>query len=105
MVSSAVSSGLLRKQPSRLQGRAPASLQIASPVLHWNVKIPLLSPVASSSSTPTEQIYHPAAAKPREIMFMLPQPESKSTVFKTWHHPAAPFCSHPAPMVLSFLPA
>ncbi|KAK4766886.1 hypothetical protein SAY86_014637 [Trapa natans] len=101
MVSSAVSSELLRKQPSRLRQRAPASLRIASPVLHWNAAIPLLSPVASSS-TRTEQIYHPTAARPREIM--LRQPESKSTVFKTWHHPAASFCSDPAPMVFSFSP-
>ncbi|KAK4773243.1 hypothetical protein SAY87_028262 [Trapa incisa] len=94
MISSAVSSGPLRQQPSRLQRRPPASLRIASLVLHWNVAIPLLSPVASSS-TPTKLIHHPEAARPREVL--LPQPESKNVL-------AAPFCSDPPPMKFSVLP-
>ncbi|XP_010024003.2 splicing factor, arginine/serine-rich 19 [Eucalyptus grandis] len=46
-----------RRQPSRLQRRAPASLQIASPASQqWNVAIPLLSPLASSPTSPPTRL-------------------------------------------------
>ncbi|GMN53470.1 hypothetical protein TIFTF001_022606 [Ficus carica] len=98
------------RQPSRLQRRAPASLQI-SPVSDWNVAIPLLSPLASPSSPPA------AAAPPK------PKPKPKPldrtadaksrdadsdkppvVVFKKWQHPAAPFCCEPPPPVRPFVP-
>ncbi|KAL3727055.1 hypothetical protein ACJRO7_031890 [Eucalyptus globulus] len=100
-----------RRQPSRLQRRAPASLQIASPASQqWNVAIPLLSPLASSPTSPPTRLADlrsssaaPATggARARED-----QPEKKpaAIAFKKWQHPAAPFCYEPAPRKLSFVP-
>ncbi|OWM68117.1 uncharacterized protein At4g14450, chloroplastic-like [Punica granatum] len=96
--------GSRRRQPSRLQRRAPASLQIAAPASHWNVAIPLLSPLASSPTSP-ELIDRPAVA---EEVRLREDPradqERKPVVFKTWQHPAAPFCYEPAPLKPSFVP-
>ncbi|KAK4427743.1 putative protein, chloroplastic [Sesamum alatum] len=39
-----------RRQSTRLQRRAPASIQI-SPVTEWNVAIPLLSPLVQSPTS------------------------------------------------------
>ncbi|CAH1412316.1 unnamed protein product [Lactuca virosa] len=41
-----------KRQPSRLQRRAPASIQV-TPVGHWNVAIPLLSPLVLSPEVKT----------------------------------------------------
>ncbi|CAL0321151.1 unnamed protein product [Lupinus luteus] len=82
-------------QPSRLQKRAPSSLQINREV-EWNVAIPLLSPLASSPpSLPVET--KSQEPKPAET-------EKVAVTFKKWQHPAAPFCYEPAPMVPSFVP-
>ncbi|KAL2325081.1 hypothetical protein Fmac_024139 [Flemingia macrophylla] len=82
-------------QPSRLQRRAPSSLEINRGV-QWNVAIPLLSPLASSPP-PIEMDLKP----PQEP----PQPEKPtSSSFKKWQHPAAPFCCEPPPMVPPFVP-
>ncbi|KAF7847172.1 hypothetical protein BT93_L2444 [Corymbia citriodora subsp. variegata] len=102
-----------RRQPSRLQRRAPASLQIASHASQqWNVAIPLLSPLASSPTSPplTARLADRSSAPPagagggarqREE-----QPEKKpaAAAYKKWQHPAAPFCYEPAPRKPSFVP-
>ncbi|KAG5078266.1 hypothetical protein JHK82_056961 [Glycine max] len=83
-----------RRQPSRLQRRAPSSLQINRAV-EWNVAIPLLSPLASS---PTPIELKPPQEPPQR------EPEKVTLSFKKWQHPAAPFCYEPAPMVPPFVP-
>ncbi|KAK8684682.1 hypothetical protein V6N13_040698 [Hibiscus sabdariffa] len=95
----AVNGGAVR-QPSRLQRRAPASLQI-SPVSTWNIAIPLLSPLASSPPSIDRREDPPRQEqKPRQIQ----KTEPEKLVFKMWQHPAAPFCYEPAPMLPSFVP-
>ncbi|PON32321.1 hypothetical protein PanWU01x14_362290 [Parasponia andersonii] len=96
------SGACLRRQPSRLQRRAPASLQI-SPVSDWNVAIPLLSPLASPSSSP-KALDRTAENKSREDQRRLVAEPDKPIVFKKWQHPAAPFCYEPAPLVRPFVP-
>ncbi|XP_039067845.1 uncharacterized protein At4g14450, chloroplastic-like [Hibiscus syriacus] len=89
-----------RRQPSRLQRRAPASLQI-SPVSSWNIAIPLLSPLASSPPSFDRMEESPRQEQPpRQIQ----KKESEKLVFKMWQHPAAPFCYEPAQLVPSFVP-
>ncbi|KAK4755695.1 hypothetical protein SAY87_009452 [Trapa incisa] len=99
-------SGAPLKQKSRLKRRAPPSLQIACPTsCHWNVAIPLLSPLAASPTSPelidrpeSEDVRSPEASRASEN-------EKKPIVFKMWQHPAAPFCYDPAPLKPSFVPA
>ncbi|KAL5068311.1 hypothetical protein RYX36_019198 [Vicia faba] len=82
-------------QTSRLQKRAPSSLQINRP-LDWNVAIPLLSPLASSPPPqPDPSQRHQGSTA---------EPEKDVVTFKNWQHPAAPFCYEPAPMVPPFVP-
>ncbi|KAK7279209.1 hypothetical protein RJT34_24255 [Clitoria ternatea] len=84
-----------RRQPSRLQSRAPSSLQINRAV-DWNVAIPLLSPLASSPPPPP-----PPKEEPPQQRRQNSEPE-KAVVFKKWQHPAAPFCYEPASLVKPF---
>ncbi|GMI72027.1 hypothetical protein like AT4G14450 [Hibiscus trionum] len=86
-----------RRQPSRLQRRAPASLQI-SPVSSWNIAIPLLSPLASSPPSIDRREEPPRQEQPSR------QIQKTEPVFKMWQHPAAPFCYEPAQLVPSFVP-
>ncbi|KAL6522734.1 hypothetical protein OROHE_016581 [Orobanche hederae] len=83
-----------RRKPNRLQRRAPASLQI-SPVMEWNVAIPLLSPLVQSPTSDinrTVQIQScPGSNKESAAAAAAENP------MKTWQHPAAPFCYEPAP--------
>ncbi|KAI6693436.1 hypothetical protein NL676_021146 [Syzygium grande] len=102
------------RQPSRLQRRAPASLQIASPASRqWNVAIPLLSPLASSPTSPRLA----ADRSPPSPSSSAPPPpaagaggakqrggEEPAVAFKKWQHPAAPFCYEPAQRKASFIP-
>ncbi|RDY09635.1 putative protein, chloroplastic, partial [Mucuna pruriens] len=81
-----------RRQPSRLQSRAPSSLQINRAV-DWNVAIPLLSPLASSPPPPPP----PQKEEPPQ------QRQPEKVVFKKWQHPAAPFCYEPASVVPPFV--
>uniref|UniRef100_A0A803Q755 Uncharacterized protein n=1 Tax=Cannabis sativa TaxID=3483 RepID=A0A803Q755_CANSA len=99
-----------RRQPSRLQRRAPASLQI-SPVSDWNVAIPLLSPLVSPSS-PKTLVDRTVENKSRDDHHHLHHHQrlrqssesEKPIVFKKWQHPAAPFCYDSTPLVRPFVP-
>ncbi|KAL2920400.1 hypothetical protein RDABS01_011891 [Bienertia sinuspersici] len=72
-----------QREPSRLQRRAPASIQV-NRTIDWNVAIPLLSPLDSSSSS---------INRAAEIQHSAPQvtDPTMQVVFKKWQHPAAPF--------------
>ncbi|CAK7327220.1 unnamed protein product [Dovyalis caffra] len=87
-----------RSQPSRLQQRRPASLQISPASSCWNAAIPLLSPLNTSPTA--------IDMKSREVTPPPPRSQGteadKSVVFKKWQHPAAPFCYEPAPFKPSF---
>ncbi|KAK8511174.1 hypothetical protein V6N13_013593 [Hibiscus sabdariffa] len=96
----ASSNGDDRRQPSRLQRRAPASLQI-SPVSSWNIAIPLLSPLASSPPSIDRREESPSSEQPPR---QSQKTEPEKLVFKMWQHPAAPFCYEPAQLVPSFVP-
>ncbi|XP_054807949.1 uncharacterized protein At4g14450, chloroplastic [Prosopis cineraria] len=85
-----------QQQPSRLQMRAPSSLQV-NRSCDWNVAIPLLSPLASSP--PPAKLVAPATEREEARQVDLSQqqqrqqgPEPEKVVFKKWQHPAAPFC-------------
>ncbi|XVE81790.1 hypothetical protein DITRI_Ditri15bG0094200 [Diplodiscus trichospermus] len=93
-----------RRQPSRLQRRAPASLQI-NPVSSWNVAIPLLSPVASSPPSIDRRTTEKREEPPRQEQQRPSQgTEPEKIVFKMWQHPAAPFSYKPSSLVPSFVP-
>ncbi|KAG7996813.1 hypothetical protein I3843_01G180200 [Carya illinoinensis] len=93
-----------RRQPSRLQRRAPASLQISTPSSTWNVAIPLLSPLAASPTSPKLVTDRTVDMRPREESRQLCSEPEKLVSFKKWQHPAAPFCYEPAPRVRPFVP-
>ncbi|RVW58002.1 hypothetical protein CK203_113097 [Vitis vinifera] len=76
------SAGVNRRPPSRLQRRAPSSLQI-SPAADWKVAIPLLSPLATSPSSP-KLIDRTAEVKPKEEPRQMK--EGEKPVFKKWQH-------------------
>ncbi|GMH28528.1 hypothetical protein Nepgr_030371 [Nepenthes gracilis] len=85
-----------RRQPSRLQRRAPASIQVNRS--EWNVAIPLLSPLASSPP-PNRLFDQTAEMESRQGHHQLPSgSEQKPAPFKKWQHPAAPFFYEPAPL-------
>ncbi|KAL9390006.1 hypothetical protein Peur_018611 [Populus x canadensis] len=99
------SSAAARSQPSRLQRRRPASLQISpasssssSSSSCWKVAIPLLSPLITS----------PTAIDMKSREDPQPPPRSQGTegekpvVFTKWQHPAAPLCYEPAKFKPSF---
>ncbi|XP_057732775.1 uncharacterized protein At4g14450, chloroplastic-like [Arachis stenosperma] len=89
-------------QPSRLQRRAPSSLQINRAV-DWNVAIPLLSPLTSSPTT--QQPDHPKPQDPPQRHHDSPaEKKTAAAAFMKWQHPAAPFFYEPAPGVPSFVP-
>ncbi|OIW01437.1 hypothetical protein TanjilG_11155 [Lupinus angustifolius] len=90
------SAGNRRQQPSRLQSRAPSSLQINRNV-NWNVAIPLLSPLASSPPPLDLKAEEPPHPPPRRQ-----SGEQEKVVFKKWQHPAAPFCYEPPKAVPRF---
>ena len=93
-----------RRQPSRLQRHAPASLQI-SPVSSWNVAIPLLSPLVASPPAIDGRTSETSEEPPRQEKQRQSQiKEPEKLVFKKWQHPAAPLCYEPAPLVPSFVP-
>nr|GMD69802.1 uncharacterized protein At4g14450, chloroplastic-like [Ipomoea batatas] len=88
-----------RRQSSRLQRKAPASIQINRST-DWNVAIPLLSPLITSpdSSDLTAAIKscsNSSGKKDESREAEKPQ----TVVFKKWQHPAAPFSYDPAPFL------
>lgn len=83
--------GSQSESPTRLQSRAPASIDIKQ-ASNWNVAIPLLSPLVSPSSCGSsgkEDVLLMAENKARE--------EAKGPTFTKWQHPAAPFYYGPVP--------
>ncbi|KAJ9154192.1 hypothetical protein P3X46_027554 [Hevea brasiliensis] len=85
-------------QPSRLQSRRPASLQINPPSSScWNAAIPLLSPLATSPvaiDRMAEMKSREDHQQPSQRRNQRSEPE-KVAVFKKWQHLAAPFCCEP----------
>ncbi|KAI3756738.1 hypothetical protein L1987_56561 [Smallanthus sonchifolius] len=91
-----------RVQPSRLQRRAPASIQV-TPVSNWNVAIPLLSPLATSPDAKRNCIDINEEECRRVVNSdnkSVPESEKVPIVCKKWQHPAAPFFYEPAPTLL-----
>ncbi|KMT15696.1 hypothetical protein BVRB_3g056810 [Beta vulgaris subsp. vulgaris] len=88
-----------RRQSSRLQRRAPASIEVKR-CSDWNVAIPLLSPLACSppSINRTTEIDSRFEAAPQTTSSKFEHP----VVFKKWQHPAAPFCYDIAPSIANF---
>ncbi|CAN4091175.1 unnamed protein product [Withania somnifera] len=87
------------RNPSRLQRRAPASIQINRST-DWNVAIPLLSPLITSPEegagnlkSAINRISNTKEEVKKEVT------EKPVIVFKKWQHPAAPFCHEPAPLI------
>ncbi|XP_051129731.1 uncharacterized protein At4g14450, chloroplastic-like [Andrographis paniculata] len=77
------------RQPSRLQRRAPAMIQI-NPVTEWNVAIPLLSPLVQSPDNLRAEI-EASANRDKETVAAAEKPAAAAVVVKKWQHPAAPF--------------
>ncbi|KAI4317987.1 hypothetical protein L6164_025803 [Bauhinia variegata] len=94
-------SGAGSRQPSRLQRRAPSSLQI-NRSCEWNVAIPLLSPLATSPTAVEQKPAPKEDSRQQEARHQ--SAEAEKVVFKTWQHPAAPFCYEPASLVRPFVP-
>ncbi|KAK4266110.1 hypothetical protein QN277_027079 [Acacia crassicarpa] len=89
-----------QQQPSRLQMRAPSSLQV-NRSYDWNVAIPLLSPLASSP--PPVKLGAPATEREEARQQQRQQEaEPEKVVFKKWQHPAAPFCYEQASVAPPF---
>ncbi|PIN03263.1 hypothetical protein CDL12_24214 [Handroanthus impetiginosus] len=85
-----------RRQPSRLQSKAPASIQI-SPVTEWNVAIPLLSPLVQSPTSDIPTVDIKSCSSSNKEPAAAGATEKPVVVLKKWQHPAAPFCYEPAP--------
>ncbi|KAK6929811.1 hypothetical protein RJ641_003905 [Dillenia turbinata] len=97
-----------RRQSSRLQRRAPASIQI-TPVSDWKVAIPLLSPLATSPSSPPRNLTSEIKSKEisqsqQSFSAAAAAAADQKPVFKKWQHPAAPFCYESAPLMPPFVP-
>lgn len=90
------SSVISRRQSTRLQSRAPSSLQINRAV-EWNVAIPLLSPLASSPPPPPLPVKREEPPQQQRR-----QSDPEKIVFKKWQHPAAPFCCETASVIRPF---
>ncbi|KAI3804280.1 hypothetical protein L1987_25701 [Smallanthus sonchifolius] len=91
-----------RTQPSRLQRRAPASIQV-TPVSNWNVAIPLLSPLATSPDAKRNCIEiskEECRIAVSSDVKSVSESEKAPIVCKKWQHPAAPFFYEPAPTLL-----
>ncbi|CAN4120480.1 unnamed protein product [Withania somnifera] len=86
-----------RRNPSRLQLRAPASIQINRST-DWNIAIPLLSPLITSpvddDAGNLKSAINRLSNTKEDVKKEIPV-----IVFKKWQHPAAPFCHEPAPFV------
>ncbi|KAF9612123.1 hypothetical protein IFM89_038306 [Coptis chinensis] len=96
-----------KKRSSRLQKRAPASIQVQPASgfsSEWKVAIPLLSPLILSPASP------PPKDHTLDIKLSSAMQESRQDgqidkpSFKLWQHPAAPFHYEPTPFKQSFVP-
>ncbi|KAK1418847.1 hypothetical protein QVD17_27994 [Tagetes erecta] len=85
-----------KSQPSRLQRRAPASIQV-TPATQWNVAIPLLSPLVTSPEVKRNCVN--SNSNSNSDNRIVSEPEKVPIVCKKWQHPAAPFYYEPAPMM------
>ncbi|KAK1430416.1 hypothetical protein QVD17_13126 [Tagetes erecta] len=91
-----------RTQKSRLQRRAPASIQV-TPVTNWNVAIPLLSPLITSPDAKRNCV--DVSDDDRRVVncdnkSVVSETEKAPIVCKKWQHPAAPFYYEPATTTL-----
>ncbi|KAM3356522.1 putative protein, chloroplastic-like [Capsicum galapagoense] len=91
-----------RRNPSRLQRRAPASIQINRST-DWNVAIPLLSPLITSPvddegnlKFAINRLANSSNINSSNNSNKKEEVVKKEVVFKKWQHPAAPFCHEPA---------
>uniref|UniRef100_A0A7N0V6Q4 Uncharacterized protein n=1 Tax=Kalanchoe fedtschenkoi TaxID=63787 RepID=A0A7N0V6Q4_KALFE len=100
-------------QSTRLQRRAPTSLQITAPARTWNVAIPLLSPIAASLVGHNRDMAKIASSGPEEEDEVMQKKRNiisrgydekkndnkaekfeqakKTVLLKKWQHPKAPF--------------
>lgn len=86
-----------RRQPNRLQMRAPASLQI-SPAAEWKAAIPLLSPLVQSPTSDDPKLEVRSCSNSGcETSAAVSVAEKPGVVMKKWQHPAAPFGYEPVP--------
>ncbi|KAJ4959162.1 hypothetical protein NE237_026273 [Protea cynaroides] len=102
-----------KRTPTRLQRRAPASIQVNKPssvAADWKVAIPLLSPLILSPVSPNPKIGDQSVElksrnEPSRKDFQSPEPEPEKAIFNLWQHPASPFHYDPAnSLVPSFVP-
>ncbi|CAN4097615.1 unnamed protein product [Withania somnifera] len=97
-----ISSSVNPRQPSRLQRRAPTSIQVDR-VTDWNVAIPLLSPLITSptsiESDNLKAAINALSSSVNKEEVKKEHTEKPVMVFKKWQHPAAPFCYEPAQLV------
>ncbi|XP_057771360.1 uncharacterized protein At4g14450, chloroplastic-like [Salvia miltiorrhiza] len=101
MADSGNSKSAARRQPNRLQRRAPASLQI-SPVTEWKAAIPLLSPLVQSPTSDDATIEVRSctnSGSETSAAAAVAAAEKPGMVMKKWQHPAAPFGYEPAPFM------
>lgn len=85
------------QEATRLQRRAPSSIQISRPA-SWNVAIPLLSPLVSPCLEQVDVLM--GENKAREDA----RSRDKPATFTKWKHPAAPFCYGPVQRTTPFVP-
>ncbi|CAL5337467.1 unnamed protein product [Camellia sinensis] len=100
MAETPMSSGS-RRPPSRLQRRAPASIQV-NPASDWKTAIPLLSPLITSPPPYDQTVEMKSCNNQHHHHNQGTEPE-KPMVFKKWQHPAAPFCYEPPPPLVPFV--
>ncbi|XP_010262271.1 PREDICTED: uncharacterized protein At4g14450, chloroplastic-like [Nelumbo nucifera] len=108
------------RSPTRLQEKAPASIQVsrASFSSGWKIAIPLLTPLVVSPTSPNTtqwmvEVLRTSSSSSsssscsgeesrQQQQQDLQIPEAEKSIFKGWQHPAAPFFYEPAPLVLPF---
>ncbi|KAL0676733.1 hypothetical protein Bca4012_004714 [Brassica carinata] len=73
---------------SDLLKRPPSLNIVPAPANNWATAIPLLSPLALSPESPVNQ--PPVENQTKAVTATV------SPIFKTWQHPAAPFCYEPS---------
>lgn len=90
-----------RRQSSRLQRKAPASMQI-SPVKEWKAAIPLLSPLVQSPISNDNDVMDETKSccvNGKKEAAATTVAEKPVVVAKLWQHPAQPFGYEAAPIL------